>query len=399
MAEVAKLTALKVAKLSKPGRYGDGAGLWLQVSRSGTKAWLLRYMLHGRAREMGLGPLHTVSLADARLRARDARAKLLNGVDPIEERHQRRLQARAEAARRVTFRAAAEQFIAAHEAGWRNAKHAAQWRATLQTYVFAVIGKASVAAIETPHVMQVLEPIWRAKPETASRVRGRIEAVLDWSAARRLRSSENPARWRGHLDKLLPPRSKVRTVRHHPAMPFADVPDFVAELRAKKGISARALEFAILTAARTGEVIGATWPEIALDAGIWTIPKERMKSGREHRVPLSPCAVAILSALPRVKGDEHVFPGGRKGSGLSNMSLLELLRDMRGRELTVHGFRSSFRDWAGEMTSHPREVAEAVLAHVIGDRAEQAYRRGDALEKRRTLMNDWALHCASSKLQ
>lgn len=392
MAEVAKLTALKVSKLSKPGRYGDGAGLWLQVSRSGTKAWILRYMLHGRAREMGLGPLHTVSLADARLRAREARTKLLNGVDPIDERLQNRLRMRADAARRVTFRAAAEQFIAAHEAGWRNAKHAAQWSASLEAYAFEVIGEASVAAIDTPHVMQVLEPIWREKPETASRVRGRIEAVLDWAAARRLREAENPARWRGHLDKLLPPRSKVRTVRHHPAMAFTDVPRFVSELRAKNGISARALEFAILTAARTGEVIGAMWPEIDLDAGVWTIPRERMKSGREHRVPLSPRASAIIKALPAVKGDGHVFPGGRKGSGLSNMALLELLRDMRGPGLTVHGFRSSFRDWAGETTAYPREVAEAVLAHVIGDRAEQAYRRGDALEKRRGLMIEWAAY-------
>lgn len=393
MAEFAKLTALKVSKLSKPGRYGDGAGLWLQVSRSGTKAWLLRYMLDGRSREMGLGPLHTVSLADARARAREARAKLLDGIDPIDQRQQSRAQVRAEAARLVTFRAAAEQFIADHEAGWRNAKHAAQWSATLGSYAFPIIGSASVAAIDTPHVLQVLEPIWREKPETASRVRGRIEAVLDWAAARRLRSSENPARWRGHLDKLLPAKTKVRAVRHHPAMPFAEVPKFAAELRTKGGISARALEFAILTATRTGEVIGAKWPEIDLDACVWTIPRERMKSGREHRVPLSPRASEILIALPRVKGDEYVFPGGRKGSGLSNMALLELLRDMRGQGLTVHGFRSSFRDWAGEATAFPREVAEAALAHVIGDRAEQAYRRGDALEKRRGLMNDWAVFC------
>ncbi|MDX2205755.1 MAG: integrase arm-type DNA-binding domain-containing protein [Hyphomicrobiaceae bacterium] len=388
-----KLTALKVSKLKAPGRYGDGGGLWLQVSQSGTKSWLFRFMIEGRARQMGLGAVHTVGLADARARAQAARALLLDGLDPIEAREKRKADQRAEVAKRVTFRDAADRYIAAHAAGWRNAKHAAQWRATLDLYAFPVIGDLSVATVETAHVLRILEPIWAAKTETASRVRGRIEAVLDWAAARRHRAGDNPARWRGHLDKLLPARAKVQRIAHHPAMPFAQLPLFMAELRARGGLSARALEFTILTAARTGETIAATWVEVDLEAAVWTVPAGRMKSGREHRVPLSKQACSLLHALPRVKGSAFVFPGGRAGRGLSNMALLEQLRGMRGRGLTVHGFRSAFRDWCGECTNFPREVAEAALAHVVGDKAEQAYRRGDALEKRRELMAAWAAFC------
>jgi integrase len=398
---VNKLSAVKVNKLSKPGRYGDGGGLWLQVSQVGkgiTKSWLFRYMLHGKARQMGLGPLHTVSLADARERARQARALLLDDIDPIDARRGRRDEAKAEAAKRITFKDAAEKYITAHRAGWKNEKHGEQWTATLRTYAYPVIGELSVAAVETSHIMKILDdndnPLWTTKTETASRVRGRMEAVLDWAKARHYRTGENPARWRGHLDKLLPAKSKVRRVKHHDAMPYADVPAFVADLRDNDSVSARALEFTILTAVRTGEAIGAKWSEFDFAAKVWTVPGERTKSGREHRVPLSDRALEILASVPREDGNEHVFIGGRKGAGLSNMAMLELLRGMVENGLTVHGFRSSFRDWAGESTNFPREVAEAALAHVLPDKTEAAYRRGDALEKRRRLMDAWARYCA-----
>jgi integrase len=398
MAGLNKLSAVKVAKLNAPGRYGDGGGLWLQVSCIGertTKSWLFRYMLHGRARQMGLGPLHTVSLAEARERARQARAKLLDGIDPIDARHGQRDQAKAAAAKQITFKDAAERYIAAHRAGWKNEKHGEQWTATLRTYAYPIVGDLSVSAIDTAHLLKIIEPIWTEKTETASRVRGRIESVLDWAKVRGYRSGENPARWRGHLDKLLPAKAKVRKVKHHDAMPYAVVPGFVAELRAADNISALALEFTILTAARTGEVVGARWSEIDFAAKIWTVPPERTKSGREHRVPLTERAVEILASLPREEGNDHVFIGARRGKGLSNMAMLELLRGMVENGLTVHGFRSSFRDWAGERTNFPRELAEAALAHVLPDKTEAAYRRGDALEKRRQMMAAWARYCAA----
>ena len=281
-----KLTARAVAALNTPGRYGDGIGLWLQVSETGTKSWLFRYQKDGRARHMGLGALHTVSLAEARDRARQARQLLLDGIDPIEARNAARLAARAEAAKGLTFRDCALRYIKAHEAGWRNPKHRAQWRATLETYAFPYFGDLSSAAVDTGLVLKALEPIWTAKPETASRVRGRIESVLDWAAARGYRQGENPARWRGHLDKLLPARRKVRAVKHHAALPWSDLPGFMADLRQREGIAARALAFAILTAARTGEVIGARWDEFDLAERLWTIPGERMKAGKPHRVPV-----------------------------------------------------------------------------------------------------------------
>jgi integrase len=394
-----KLSAVKVARLKTAGLHGDGGGLWLQVTPSGGRSWAFRFMLGGRARQMGLGPLHSVSLAEAREKARMCRRQLLEGIDPIEARHSAAMAVQADAALGRRFRQCAEAFLGSHEAGWKNDKHRAQWTATLVTYVYPAIGSLSVAAIETGHVCKILEPIWTSKPETASRVRGRIERVLDWATARGLRSGHNPARWRGHLDKLLPQRSKVQKVRHHPALPWQQVPAFMAELRANGSFSARALEFTILTGARTNEALGATWDEIDPEAWIWIIPASRMKAGREHRIPLCPSAAALLQALSRVKGSDYLFPGNRPKRPLSNMAMLELLRGLRpGAGLTVHGFRSSLRDWAGEATHHPREVIEAALAHVIANKTEAAYRRGDALEKRRTLMNDWCAYCGGASV-
>jgi len=394
MREFGKLSAQQVARLQKPGRYGDGNGLYLQISKWNTRAWVLRYQLAGRSRDMGLGSLADVTLKEAREKARAARNMLVDGNDPIEARATKKMAARLEAASRITFRECADKYLAAHSAGWRNEKHAGQWRATLQAYAYPVIGNIAVSAIDTNHVIKILEPIWATKTPTASRVRGRVEAILDWAAARKFRSGENPARWRGHMDKLLPQRTKVSKVEHHPALAYLEVGAFIAELRKQESISAKALEFTILTAARTAEAINAHWDEFDLAAKLWIVPGSRMKAGREHRVPLSDRAVELLKALPREKGSPWVFPGGRAKRPLSNMAMLELLRGMKGDGLTVHGFRSTFRDWAGEETNYPREVAEAALGHVIGDKAEAAYRRGDALQKRRSLMDAWARYCA-----
>lgn len=391
-----KLTATKVAKLRSPGRYGDGGGLWLQVKPGGTKSWAFRFTRDGVPRQMGLGPLDTIGLAGARELAREARRILLEGADPIEDRKQRLGKKRAAELKRIDFREAARQYIAAHSAGWRSAKHGEQWRATLSLHAFPVIGDLPVTAIETAHVVRVLEPIWTTRTETASRVRGRIAAILDWAKANHFRDGENPARWHGHLDQLFPARTRVRPVVHQPALPFKKIPEFMAELRALKSISARALEFTILTACRTGEVIGARWPEFDLTEKLWTIPGERTKSGREHRVPLTGRVLTILADLPHEGADGFTFIGVSVGRPLSNMAMLQLLRGMKERDgLTVHGFRSSFRDWAGEQTNFPREVAEAALAHVLSDKTEAAYRRQDALEKRRRLMAAWEGYCNS----
>jgi integrase len=389
-----QLSAVKIARLTKPGRYCDGQGLYLQVSPGGSKAWLFRYMRDGVARQMGLGALHTIGLQQARALALRARQELHEGRDPIDMRKAAKQIAQLEAARSTTFRDCAERYLDAHEASWRNPKHRAQWRASLETYAYPHIGNLPVSAVDTALVLRVLEPIWTAKRETAGRVRGRIESILDWAAARSLRKGDNPARWRGHLDKLLAARAK-HSVRHHPAMPYGEVPVFVRELQTHEGISARALEFTLLTAARTGEAIGAMWAEIDLDAQIWAVPARRMKSGRPHRVPLSDRCVEILRALPRIQGCPYLFPSPKPGNPLSNMAMAELLKGMRSG-LTVHGFRSSFKDWATEQTDHARDIVEAALAHVVGDKVEAAYRRGDALKKRRALMADWAAFCMSA---
>lgn len=348
---------------------------------------------------MGLGPYPDVSLADAREAARLARAKLRQGVDPIDERDAERAKAKAaarDASRAITFRGVADRYIAAHEATWRNEKHKYQWRATLNV-ACKEIGDMPVASIATGDVMRVLDPIWREKTETASRLRGRIESVLDYAAVRGWRVGENPARWKGHLAKLLPAPSKVATAGHHSALPWPEIGTFMAELRDQDGVAARALEMTILTAARTGEVINATWPEIDIHAALWTVPAARMKAGREHRVPLSGAVLDVLSAVRPLRDDRTggwVFPGGHAGRPLSNMGMIMLLRRMKRPDLTVHGFRSTFRDWSAEATDHPREVAEQALAHVLSDRVEAAYRRGDLFEKRRRLMDDWEKFCS-----
>lgn len=391
---VGALEMRRDTKFTKPGLHsvGEVAGLALQVSASGARSWVLRVMTGGKRRDMGLGGYPDVTLAGAREAARAARAKIKEGIDPITEAKAARSAARAAHATAVPFERAGRLYIEAHEPGWRNAKHGQQWRNTLETYAYPVIGDVLVRDVSLPQVLAVLEPIWRTKTETASRLRGRIESVLDWAAARGYRDGLNPARWRGHLDKLLPAPSKVMKPEHHAALPAAEVGAFMQALRKAEGMGARALEFVILTAARSGEVRGATWPEIDMDAAVWTVPGERMKAGKEHRVPLSPAALALLRALPRMAGTELVFPAPR-GGPLSNMTLAAVLRRM-GVAAVPHGFRSTFRDWAGESTNYPNEVCEMALAHAIGNKAEAAYRRGDLFEKRRRLMNDWAAFCA-----
>ena len=388
------LSAAKVASLKKPGRYADGGGLYLQVTRTGSKSWLFRFMREGRAREMGLGPLTSLSLAQARTRAAEARLALVDGLDPLEQRRLSRTQAAIEAAGIVTFKRAAERYIEAHEATWKNAKHRAQWGSTLRDYVYPIIGPLPVAAIDVGLVLQCVEPIWTSKPETAGRVRGRIEAVLDWAGARGYRPKENPARWQGNLSMLLPSRSRMGRIVHHPAMPYAEIPAFMPTLRANGEVAARCLEFVILTAARTSEAVGARWSEFDLAEKVWTVPAERMKARREHRVPLSARVLAILAAMPR-SGD-FVFPGRKEKQHLSNMALLMFLRRNGHTEITTHGFRSSFRDWAAESTGFANEVAEMALAHVISSGVEAAYRRGDLFNKRRQLMTAWARHCETA---
>ncbi len=395
--EINRLSARKVAAISKKGRYADGGGLYLQVSAEGTKAWLFRFTLNGNARQMGLGALHTVSLADARQRALECRQLLLDGIDPIEDRKRRKLSTQLAAVKSKTFEWCARQYINAHEAGWRNDKHAAQWTSTLERYAYPVFGKIAVSDIDTNLVVQAIEPIWTMKTETASRVRGRIESILDWAATRGYRQGENPARWRGHLDKVLPARSKVQKTRHHAALPYTEAANFMAELRSIDAVAARGLEFLILTAARSGEVREATWREIDFDAAEWTIPDERMKGGREHVVPLSEDALDVLRRVHAARRSKYVFPGLRKKSPLSNMAFLQLLKRMKRSDLTAHGFRSTFRDWVAEQTAYPNEVAEMALAHAVSSKVEAAYRRGDLRDKRRRLMRDWAAFLSETR--
>ncbi len=392
--QIGRLTALAVSRAKAAGMYADGGGLYLQVTAAGARTWIFRYTLQGRTRDMGLGSLSAVSLAEARTRALEARRLKSAGIDPIGARDGQRAMERAETAKQITFKDAAEAFIKAHQAGWRNAKHCEQWRNTLATYVYPLMGALPVQQIDAGLVVRVLEPIWTTKAETAGRIRQRIEAVLDSATARGYRSGENPARWRGHLQNLLPALSKVRRVQHHPALPYTEIGAFMAELRKETGLAARALELLILTATRTTEAIAARWFEIDLEQKIWTIPAERIKAGREHRIPLSPAAVALLHQLAKTKDSEFVFPG-RPGKPLSDGALLALLRRLTGSDLTTHGFRSTFRDWAAEQTNFPREVAEMALSHAIGDKVEAAYRRGDLLEKRRRMMEAWATFAAT----
>ena len=394
--QMLRLSVREVTTKKLPGYYPDGGGLYLQVSASGSKSWIFRFALQGKERQMGLGPFHTVTLADARIAAAECRKLLLRQTDPIEARDAGNARKALEAAKSISFSKCATAYIRAHRSDWKNAKHAEQWTNTIETYCGKIIGALPVQDVDTGLVVKVLEPIWTAKPETASRLRGRIESVLDWARVSGYRAGDNPARWRGHLDNVLPSLQKKQRVKHHPALPFDQTGVFMESLRAQEGIAARALAFLILTATRTSEVIGAKWGEIDTDAKLWTIPAERMKAGKEHRVPLSPQAVAFLAKTPRPPTG-YVFPGQKEGKPLSNMAMLELLKRMDRGDLTVHGFRSTFRDWASESTNFPREVCEMALAHTIGNEAEAAYRRGDLFEKRRRLMAEWARHCDNVK--
>lgn len=392
---IGRLTALAVAKAKKPGLYADGGGLYLQITSAAARSWLFRYRPPGRKtpRDMGLGSVATVPLAEAREAARLARVILQAGRDPIEAKRDAKAQAALEAAKGMTFREAAEAYIEAHRSSWRNEVHAAQWPATLEAYAYPTLGSLPVGSIDVALVLKVVTAIWKSKPETASRVRGRIETILDWAKARGYRSGDNPARWRGNLDHLLPPRSKVRRVRHHPALPFDEVGAFIADLRKQEGIAPRALEFLVLTAARTSEVTGATWPEVNLPKALWTVPADRIKAGREHRIPLPRRAVEILEGMAEFKS-AHIFPGGKKGKPLSENAMLAVLKRMKRSDVTAHGFRSTFKDWATERTNYPNEMSEMALAHAVGDKTERAYRRGDLYEKRARMMADWARFCA-----
>lgn len=400
MVKASKLSHLQASKLKEPGLYGDGAGLWLKVTEQGSKSWIFRFTRAGRERWMGLGSFPDVSIAEARDTAAEYRKKIRNGIDPLQEKQDLAAALQVSRAKAVTFDWCAEQYINAHKAGWKNAKHVDQWRSTIATYARPIVGALTVDKIDTAHVMKVLEPIWNTKAETASRLRGRIESVLDWATVRKYRSGDNPARWKAHLDNLLPARSKLARVKHHAALPWLDMGEFMFELRKQDGIGARALEFAILTAARSGEVRGMTWAEVDLKSRMWIIPAQRMKAGNEHRAPLTEQALQVLRKVKdgiMPTDTDFVFPGQKTAKPLSDMSLTAVLRRMGRADITVHGFRSSFRDWAAEATNYPRDMAEMALAHTVGDKVEAAYRRGDMLEKRRNMMDDWAKHCGMTK--
>lgn len=403
--KVEKLSSAAVKNANKPGMYGDGGGLWLHVGPNALdenqkptntgKSWIFRFMLDGKAREMGLGPLHTIGLSEARDLAQACRKQVLQGIDPLEVKHEKRKARKLEAAKAISFKDCAGKYIAANRAGWRNAKHAKQWEATLKAYAYPVIGGLSVGAIDTGHVTKILQPIWTTKTETASRVRGRIEQVLDYATTHAWRAGENPARWRGHLENVLPKKSKVAKVEHHAALPWREIGAFMKTLGAEAGTAALALRLTILTAARTGEVLGAQWGEFDLQQKVWTVPAGRMKAEREHRVPLTDDVLAILTEAKKLpqEGADYVFPGAKKKAPLSNMAMLVLLRRMERDDLTAHGFRSTFRDWAAE-TGQPNDVAEAALAHTLGSKVQAAYQRGDMLDRRRKLMEAWAAFCA-----
>ncbi|WP_174944798.1 tyrosine-type recombinase/integrase [Burkholderia lata] len=387
-----ELGALAVSKLSKPGKHAVGRvpGLVLQISPTGTKSWLLRVTVGDRRREIGLGPYPAVRLQEAHAKAQATRDEIASGIDPVLARKEIASRLRASQAFEMTFEEAAKRFIKAKAPEWKNAKHGDQWRNTLAEYAYPKIGNLMVRHVARGHIMEILEPMWTTKTETASRLRGRLEAILDWAKVKGFRDDgTNPASWRGNLDKLLSAPKRTKRVRNHPALPIDQMGAFMEALRATPGVSARCLEFTVLTASRSGEARGARWNEIDMRRGIWSIPAERMKAKKEHRVPLSPAALELLKAIERIEDQDLVFPSPRSGSVLSDMALLELMR-RRDLEATPHGFRSTFRDWAGEHTNYPRELVEVALAHIKVDATEAAYWRGDVLEKRRRMMTDWA---------
>lgn len=391
--QIERLTRGEVERADRPGLYPDGDGLYLQVRGRAAKSWVYRYMLRGRRRDMGLGSARLVSLSEARRRAHAWRRVLkLDRKDPIDYR--RGAQPLPKPV--MVFRQAAAAYIDGQAPSWKSPKHINQWRSSLKTYAEPILGSLPVDSIDTRRVLSVLEPIWFSKPETAGKVRMRIQAILDWAGAKGLRSGDNPARWEGHLDKLLPRRSKVSAVEHHAALPFGELPAFMADLAGRPGPAATALRFVILTGVRTSEALGARWPEIDLEQKVWTIPAERMKAGKEHKVPLSDQAVQILQTQSSLGLTGLVFPGAAAGRPMSNMAMLMMLRRMGREDLTVHGFRSTFRDWIAERTAFPSEVAEMALAHAIASKVEAAYRRGNLFDKRRELMTAWGRYCASA---
>ncbi|MBW6494573.1 MAG: integrase arm-type DNA-binding domain-containing protein [Burkholderiaceae bacterium] len=393
------LTELKI-KHAKAGYWLDGDGLYLQVSESGAKSWIYRFQLNGKRREMGMGSLADVSAKDARRRAAEARALVHNKIDPLEHRKQQAQAAAQRAAQiaagAITFKKVSLEYIEANRAGWKNVKHISQWENSLATYAYPVMGDTPVGEIDTAMVLEVVNPIWLTKTETAKRVRSRIELVLSYAKVKGYRVGENPAIWRGHLENVLPKPGKIAPHKHHPALPYGQMREFMGKLRQHEGVSVLCLEFVILTACRSGEALKAKWSEIDEEKGVWIIPAERMKARREHRVPLSDAALAVLGAARKICQGEYIFPGVRTGKPMSDMSLSMLVRRIQSG-ITVHGFRSSFRDWAAEATHYPGEMAEMALAHVVGNKVEAAYRRGDMFEKRRQLMADWAAWCEPKK--
>jgi integrase len=391
--QIARLSSDKVNAASTRGLYADGGGLYLLVGPTGSKSWVFRYRVNGKLRDMGLGPIHTVGLVEARRRAQQHRLARLDGIDPLDLKKARQADAKLKAARAMTFKACAEGYMAANRAGW-GTRHAAIWEQSIVDHAYPVLGDLPVQAIDTALLMRAIEPLWATKTETASRVRGRIETVLDWAGTRGYRTGENPARWKGHLENLLPRRSRVAPVEHFAALPYAEISGLMAELRQQEGVAPRALEFAILTAARTGEVIGATWDEINLDERLWIVPANRMKGGKEHRVPLSDAAMAVVETMAGCRQGNHLFPGKRPGQPINDRALWNVLKALGRAGVSVHGFRSSFRDWAAERTSFPAEIAEMALAHRVGSAVEQAYRRSDQFEKRRQLAQAWAKYIA-----
>jgi integrase len=395
-----KLSAKNILDYSV-GLHGDGNGLYLQVAQSGTRSWIYRYQLYGKRRDLGLGGFPSVSLANAR-RDRDKKRMLVKaGIDPLNVKAKQKALAQehvvSQKRKAKTFQVCAEEYIAKKEAEWKNAKHGQQWVNTLTQYAFPIIGNTSVEDIENEQILQILNPIWLTKTETATRVRNRIELVLDYASALKYRSSENPARWRGNLEAILPKPSKIRTVKHHKALPYREISQFMSDLSQRDGLAARALELTILTAARTSETLNSTWGEFDLEQKVWTIPASRMKMNKEHRIPLSSTALNILSLLGQTNESSYVFPGMKQYKPLSNMSMATLLRRMERTDITVHGFRSTFRDWIAETTNFPQRVAETALAHKLKDNAEAAYQRGDLIEKRRKLMKAWANYCYSKE--
>lgn len=390
---------LAVGRLTAPGMHAVGgvAGLYLHVSDKGARSWILRATVGNKRRDMGLGGFPDVTLAGAYDKAREARAKIDSGQDPILVRKQAQSELIAQQATEVTFSKAATLYIDAQGDAWKNAKHRQQWANTLVTYASPVIGSMLVRDVTHTHILTILEPIWKTKTETATRVRGRIESVLDWSTVRGHRKGENPARWKGHLEHMLAAPGKIAKVEHHPALPLDAMHGFMQELRTRNGMAARALEFAILTAARSGEIRGMPWSEVDFDAGVWTIPAARMKMSKEHRVPLSEAAIRMLREHPHLEGSDLVFPAVRGGM-LSDMTITAVTRrmdykDKEGKVCVPHGFRSTFRDWAAERTNYPKDMADMALAHAVGDKVDAAYRRGDMLEKRRQMMQAWAEFC------